>query len=151
MENIRLDYRNIMEYAEDSVEYLFVDKVEVQTGKRAQGVKYASMQDWYFKIHFPNNPVMPGVFVMEAIMQTGLFIISTMPGKRDVLFFFHECNKVKLRRCVRPGDVVETNVVLEFYKHGVAKFYGEAFVDDEIVCSMKFTMVAPKELPVILK
>ena len=147
MESIVLDYRNILEYAEYTTEYLFVDRVEVQSGKSAAGVKHASFQDWYFKIHFPDNPVMPGVFVMEAIMQTGLFVISTMPEKMHVLFVFRECDKVKFRKSVRPGDVLHTNVVLESYKRGVAKFYGEAFVDGEWTCSMNFTMVAPEELP----
>lgn len=147
MKSVVLDYRNILEYAEDTIEYLFVDKVEVQPGKSAAGVKHASLQDWYFKIHFPDNPVMPGVFVMEAIMQTGLFVISTMPEKKHVLFVFRECEKVKLRKSVRPGDVLQTNAVLQSYKRGIAKFYGEAYIDGELACSMSFTMVAPEELP----
>ena len=151
MEKILLDYKNILDYAEDVIEYLFVDRVEVEIGERACGTKHASLQDWYFKIHFPGDPMMPGVFVMEAVMQTGLFIISTIPEKQHVKFVFRECSKVKLFRSVRPGDVLYTDVMLESYKRGVARFKGKAYVNDELACNMDFTMVAPQELPQIKK
>lgn len=147
---IVLDYENMLEYIKDDMEYLFVDRVEVIPGKSAEGIKLASSQDWYFKIHFPGNPMMPGVFIMESIMQTGGYIINTMPGKKDFALVFRGCKSLDFYKDVRPGDILRTHATLESYKRGVAKFFGEAFVDDVKVCSMKFTLVVLEEIPKIL-
>lgn len=142
---IELDYRNILEYTKDVQEYLFVDQVTVE-GSKAIGKKLVSSQDWYFCIHFPGNPIMPGVFIMESIMQTGTFIVSTMPGKKDISLLFDSSEKTKFYRGVRPGDILDTSAELLSYKRGIIKFVGEAYVDEELVCKMSFTLVSPDEL-----
>lgn len=146
-DKITINYQNIFEYSKDTMEYMFVDKAEVIPGVEAWGEKLASHQDWYFKIHFPGNPVMPGVFVMESIMTTGSFIIYTMEGKKDIILYFNESKNMKMYRSIRPGDIMKIHVVLEQYRYGVAKFHGEAFCEEELVCKMSFTLIAPEEFP----
>lgn len=146
-ERILVNYENMFDYVKNEVEYLFVDKAEVIPGKEAWGTKLASSQDWYFKIHFPGDPNMPGVFVMESIMTTGSLIVYTLPGKKDIKLLFNGCSEMKLFKSVRPGDVLKTHVVLERYRRGLAQFWGEAFCDDNLVCQMKFILIAPEEFP----
>ena len=146
-EKVLIDYRNMFEYAKDTIDYMFIDKAEVIPGKEAWGKKLASMQDWYFKIHFPGDPVMPGVFVMEAIMTTGSLAVYTISGKKDIKLLFNDCSNMKLFKSVRPGDILNTHAILEMYNRGVAKFYGEAFTDGGMVCRMNFVLIAPEEFP----
>lgn len=81
---VHLDYRNMQEYFRQTKEFIFLDKVDIEPGESAKGTKLMSSQDWYFQYHFPGNPVMPGVFQMEALMQTGGLIINTLEGKKEI-------------------------------------------------------------------
>jgi len=146
-ESVSFNYANLFDYVKDPIEYLFIDKAEVIPGKEAWGQKLASMQDWYFKMHFPGNPIMPGVFVMESIMTTGSLIIYTMSGKKNIQLLFNSCEGMKMYHSVRPGDILKNHVVLERYRSGFAKFHGEAFVEDELACKMDFVLIAPEEFP----
>ena len=141
-----INYENILEYVRIPMEYLFIDKVEVVPGQHASGIKLASTLDWYFKMHFPGNPVMPGIFIMEAISQTGACIISTMPDKRDILLLFNGCKNVRFYRSVRPGDVLKTEVKLKTYRCGMAVFESAAYVEAKKICNMDFSLTAPSEL-----
>lgn len=80
-------------------------------------------------------------------MTTGSLIVYTIEGKKDIRLLFNDCENMKLFRSVRPGDVLKSHVCLERYRYGVAKFSGEAFVDDELICKMKFVLIAPEEFP----
>ncbi len=145
MKHIKIDWEDMDKYIADPLEYRFVDCVEVE-GEEAWGKKLASSQDWYFKMHFPNNPVMPGVFLMEALMQTGVFIITTRDEIKEKLMMFHACKSMRMFGSVRPGDVLNTHVVLKSYRNGIACYSGEASVDGTKVCAMEFTLVVPGEL-----
>lgn len=146
-EKLLVNYENMFDYVKNTVEYLFIDKAEVIPGKEARGVKLASSQDWYFKLHFPGNPIMPGVFVMEAIMTTGSLIVYSMPEKKNIQLLFNGCEEAKFFGSIRPGDTMETHVVLDRYRYGVARFSGEAFRDGTRICQMRFTLIAPEEFP----
>lgn len=146
-EKIQLDYRNIMDYTKNTIEYLFVDKAEVIPGKEAWGIKLSSSQDWYYKMHFPGNPIMPGIFLIETLMTTASFIIYTMDGKKDIQLYFDSVHNMKMFNAVRPGDILEAHVTLERYRLGVGKFIGEARVADKLICKMEFTLIAPEEFP----
>lgn len=133
-------------YTAVPMEYRFVDVVKVEENE-AWGRKLASTQDWYFKIHFPEYPVMPGVFVMEAMMQTGAFIITTREDIDEKLMMFHSCKSMRMYAEVRPGDILSTHVTLKSYRGGVANYFGEAFIEEgKKVCQMEFTLILPGEL-----
>lgn len=145
-----LNYENMPEYFRQTADFIFLDKAEIVPGISAEGMKLASAQDWYFGMHFPGNPVMPGVFQMEALMQTGGLIINAMEGKKELTLMFGECKSVRIRKSVRPGDVLKTNVVLQSYRRGVAWFQAEAETNGEVSCTMQFSLVAPSEMHQVL-
>lgn len=142
---IILDWKTLPDYIRDVPEYTFLDKADVLPGKEASGVKLASGQDWYFHIHFPGNPIMPGVLLMECIQQTGGLIINTMPNKKSALLMFLGCSNVRMYDSVRPGDTVYTKSVLNSYKRGVARFSGEAKKGNTLICEMDFTLIVEGE------
>ncbi len=145
-----LDYSNMYEYFRQTPEFIFLDSVKVVPGIQADGEKLASGQDWYFKYHFPNNPVMPGVFQMEALMQTGGLIINTMEEKKELKLFFGECKSVRISGSVRPGDILKTHVELKSYRRGVAWFEGVGKVESNVTCCMQYSLIAPDEIAAIL-
>lgn len=145
-EKLILNYENMQAYFRQTTDFIFLDKVEIMPGKSAEGIKLASAQDWYFRMHFPGNPVMPGVFQMEALMQTGGLIINAMEGKKELPLMFGECKSVRIRKSVRPGDILKTHVALQSYRRGVAWFQAEAETEGEVSCTMQFSLVAPSEM-----
>lgn len=146
-EKIHINYENIFEYSKNTIEYMFVDKADVIPGKEAWGIKLSSHQDWYYKMHFPGNPIMPGVFLIEMMMTTGSFIVYTMEGKKDIQLLFDSVKNMKIFNAVRPGDVINAHVIMQRYRLGIGVFEGEAYVDNKMAAKMEFTLTAPEEFP----
>ncbi len=146
---IIVDWKNLSRYSAIPLEYRFIDKCEVIPGKEARGTKAASSQDWYFKIHFPGDPVMPGVFLMEAIQQTGVLVVTTMPEISDKVMMFQGCKSLRIYKPVRPGDILHTYASLQSFKLGTAVFHGEIKRCDDghetLICAMDFTLVLPEK------
>lgn len=147
-----INWENMGEYSLIPIEYRFVDEAEVIPSKEAWGKKAFSSLDWYFKVHFPGNPLVPGVFLMEVLQQTGMLVVTTMPEVSERLLLFHSCEAMRMYCSVRPGDIVSAHVILDSYKLGVAKMHGEVVMhnqdtgEDKLVCSMCFTLLNEQEL-----
>lgn len=149
-EKVLINYQNKAGFFRQTEDFIFLDEAVVVPGKVANGKKLVSSQDWYFKIHFPGDPVMPGVFQLEAVMQTGGLIINTIEGKKELKLMFGACKDVKIKRIVRPGDVLNTKAELTSYKRGVAWFQGSSYVNDEVSCIATFSLIVPSEVAMIM-
>jgi beta-hydroxyacyl-ACP dehydratase FabZ len=108
------------------------------------GIKNVSVNEPFFQGHFPNDPIMPGVLILEAMAQTGAILVFTMfPERKDKPFYFAGLDKVRFRKPVRPGDRLVMK--LKFLKHrgGFFKMSGEAFVDDVLVAEAEMMANVP--------
>ncbi|MGH1459635.1 MAG: 3-hydroxyacyl-ACP dehydratase FabZ [Paracoccaceae bacterium] len=132
--------------------FLLVDKVvDIDGYKTATGIKNVTMNEPHFQGHFPSNPIMPGVTIVEAMAQTAAVMVGTAleMADKNMLVYFMAIDKCKFRRMVVPGDVVEMKLETLRGKPGgkVWKFGGVATVDGEMACEVEFTamMDLPKE------
>ena len=130
--------------------FLLVDKVvEIDSLVSATGIKNVTFNEPYFQGHFPGVPVMPGVFLIEALAQTAAVMVGVSMGLADknLLIYFMGIENCKFRRKVGPGDTLELRVSVLRGKIGskVWKFSGTASVAGEIATQVEFT--AMMELP----
>ena len=106
--------QEIMEILPHRHPFLLIDTIEeLEPGKRAVGKKCVTFSEPYFAGHFPGNPVMPGVLIIEALAQTGAVAILSLPENRGKTAYFAGIDKAKFKQMVRPGEVLtlETQII----------------------------------------
>ncbi|MBN2018525.1 MAG: bifunctional UDP-3-O-[3-hydroxymyristoyl] N-acetylglucosamine deacetylase/3-hydroxyacyl-ACP dehydratase [Candidatus Cloacimonetes bacterium] len=116
--------------------FLLVDKiVEYNPGDSIVGIKNVTTNEPFFQGHFPGHPVMPGVLIVEAMVQTGgILVLNECPDPRDFVAYFLAIDKVKFRKLVLPGDRLEFHMRLVRSRFGVHLIEGKAYVDGQLVC-----------------
>lgn len=146
MSEITLSGNELQSYFRQTMDYIFMDKARIIANISASSEKRLTEKDWFFQMHFPGNPLMPGVFQMEMLQQTGGLIINAMEGNRELPLYFYSCKNVGIKKAARPGDLLIAKVELIRYKRGIAKFQGELLVNGELSCEMEFSLIAPTEI-----
>ena len=137
--DLPLKYEDIIKILPHRYPFLLVDKIiEMEMGKRVVGIKNVTANEPFFQGHFPGNPIMPGVLIIEAMAQTGgvlarLSIPNVMERGEMGGIFFVSMDKVKFRKSVVPGD--QLRFELEPLRTGsrIWKMAGKAFVDGDMV------------------
>lgn len=118
---------------------LLVDRIiELEPLKRAVGIKNVTMNEQFFLGHFPGEPVMPGVLLIEAMAQVGGIAMLYPQENRGKLAFFAGIDRVKFRRPVVPGDQVRMVAEIIKIRGAMGKVWAEAFVDDQLVAEGEF-------------
>lgn len=129
--------------------FLFVDKVRDFTpSTSAVGIKNVTMNEPHFQGHFPSQPVMPGVAIVEAMAQTAGIMVSKSLELEDsgALVYFLSIDNCKFRHVVSPGDVLELHVTVIRGRGKIWKFHGDAIVDGKVVTEADFAaMIIPPE------
>jgi beta-hydroxyacyl-ACP dehydratase FabZ len=136
---VPLGYQDITKILPHRYPFLFVDRIiELELNKRVVGVKNVTINEPFFQGHFPGNPIMPGVLILEAMAQVGGVLARlSVPGLLDDQskqnLYFMSIDKVKFRKPVLPGDQIVFE--LEALRTGsrVWKMGGKAFVKDDLV------------------
>ncbi len=115
--------------------FLLIDEViEVEPGKSIKAVKNVDKSEYYFKGHFPQNPIMPGVLMLEAIAQAGAIAVLILPENRGKLALFAGIDKARFKKIVRPGDKLEIEVEITDFRRNIGKARGTARVGTDIAC-----------------
>ena len=123
-----------------------IDEVtKVQPGVLAEGFKNLTNNEWYFPIHFPDNPNVPGVLQLEALAQMLTVAITTLPGNKGKIThaLSHE---VRFRKEILPGQKLVLKTKVDSWKRGICKGSGQVIVDGEVACEAQMTITIPEIL-----
>ena len=131
-----IDVREIMEIMPHRYPFLLVDRIEsLKAGEEIVGIKNVTINEPFFAGHFPGNPIMPGVLIIEAMAQVGgvLAFHSSPKEWAGSLVYFMGIDKVRFRKPVVPGDQLRLKLTTIRQKQRVFKMRGEAYVEDSLV------------------
>jgi 3-hydroxyacyl-[acyl-carrier-protein] dehydratase len=128
--------------------FLLVDRVvELEIGKRIVGIKNVTINEPFFQGHFPGQPIMPGVLIVEAMAQTaGVLAFKSMPEefKKKVVYFM-AIDKVRFRRPVQPGDQIRMEMVVSKRRKSIWGFTGKAYVEDQLAAEAELMAMVSDE------
>jgi 3-hydroxyacyl-[acyl-carrier-protein] dehydratase len=144
---MQLDKKKILKYQQNRSPYLMIDFVEeVMPGKSARGYKDLNDDEWFFKVHWPNDPNMPGMLQIEALVQMSALSILTLPNNKGKIMYLTGANNIKFIKKIVPNSRLYINTKIISYKRGLATCKGEGVVNEQIVCKAEFNLILPDEL-----
>lgn len=137
-----LTTKEIMEILPHRAPFLLVDRIdELEPGKRAVGIKAVTYNEPHFQGHFPQEPVMPGVLICEALAQVGAVALLSQEQYKGKLAFFGGINKARFRQKVVPGDVLRLETELVKIKGPVGVGKATAYIGDKVCVEAELTFV----------
>ena len=139
-----LNSNQIQEIIPHRYPFLLVDQIESISDDKLEivGKKCVSANEMQFLGHFPNKHVMPGVLIVEALAQTGCVLLLSKEEYKGKIAYFAGINKMRFKRQVIPGDVIELTVKLTnnkasiFFANVIAKVEGKVVCSGEILCAV---------------
>lgn len=139
-EGVVFDVNAIQRILPHRYPFLLVDKIiHLELDKKVIGVKSVTVNEPFFQGHFPDQPIMPGVLIIESMAQTGgVLLLNSFPNPEEKLVLFMQINNAKFRKPVYPGDQLYLEVELTNKKSKVVMMSGKAYVNDVLVAEADF-------------
>lgn len=136
-----LDVLEIQKVLPHRYPFLLVDKIiDLVPMERVVGIKNVTINEPFFQGHFPERPIMPGVLILEAMAQTGGFLmLNAESNPADKLVYFTGIDKVKFRRPVVPGDQLRFEIEFVKLRQSICKMKGKAYVEDQVACEAELS------------
>lgn len=136
-----MDTSKIMEILPHRPPFLFIDKIYELTDDQVIGVKNVTIDEDFFKGHFPDYPVMPGVIIIEAMAQMGgILVMSKLDDPQNYLTFFAKIDKVRFRNKVLPGDTIIFKCsLLGPFRRGICHMQGLAYANGKLCAEAELT------------
>jgi beta-hydroxyacyl-ACP dehydratase FabZ len=136
---MEFNIEKILEIMPHRYPFLLIDKVNIISEDEIIGIKNVTYNEPFFTGHFPGDPIMPAVLIIESMVQAGGFLLFNKlkdPAKANV--YFTSINKAKFRKPVRPGDVLQHKVKLTGFRPNFCKLEGKSLVEGDVVAEGSF-------------
>ena len=144
---MKLSKKQIIKIQKNRDPYLLIDyATKVIPGKSIEGYKILKKNEWFFKVHWPGDPNMPGMLQVEALVQMSSLIVLTLPKMSGRTLYLADSNNIKFFKKIVPGDKFNISSKLISNKRGLFKFEAEGFVNKKIACKANFTLILPGSL-----
>lgn len=139
-----LDKAGIQEYQQNRDPYLLIDYADkIIPGVSSAGYKDLTIDEWFFKVHWPGDPNMPGMLQVEALIQMGALSVLTLPENKGKLVYVVEVEKAKFIKKIVPGDRLSIETELASFRRGVGRCIGRGSVEGSLACRAEFRFVMP--------
>ena len=147
MTKLILDKKKIYEYQQNREPYLMIDfATEVIPGISSKGYKDLKEDEWFFKVHWPNDPNMPGMLQVEALVQMSALSILTLPNNKGKVMYLISANKLKFIKKIVPNSRLNIETKVKSFKRGIVMCNAIGIVNNEIACRAEFNLALPDEL-----
>tara|TARA_B100001741_G_C16169097_1_gene421532 strand:+ start:32 stop:496 length:465 start_codon:yes stop_codon:yes gene_type:complete len=144
---MRLSKKDILKIQKNRDPYLLMDyATKVIPGKSVIGFKILKKNEWFFKVHWPGDPNMPGMLQVEAMVQMSSLIVFTLPNMENKTLYLADSNNIKFFRKIIPGDKLKIVSKLMSSSRGLYKFEAEGYIKKKIACKASFTLILPNFL-----
>ena len=147
MNKLTLNLDGIKEYQQNREPYLMIDFAnEIVPGVSAKGYKDLKEDEWFFKVHWPNDPNMPGMLQVESLVQMCALSILTLPGNKGKVVYLTSANNLKFIKKIVPNNRLHIETRVKSIKRGMATCQGTGIVENEIACKADFNLILPDEI-----
>lgn len=147
MSAITLNKQQILEYQQNRDPYLMIDHAtEIIPGVSSKGYKNLSKDEWFFQVHWPSDPNMPGMLQIESMVQMCSLSILSLPGNKGKIMYLVSANNIKLIKKVTPNCKFKIETFIDNYKRGMAFCRGIGYVENSIVSKADFIIILPDEV-----
>jgi|TARA_B100000929_G_C15334817_1_gene362026 3-hydroxyacyl-[acyl-carrier-protein] dehydratase len=141
---MKLSKKQIIKIQKNRDPYLLMDyATKVVPGKSIVGFKILKKNEWFFKVHWPGDPNMPGMLQVEAMVQMSSLIIFTLPKMGGKTLYLADSNNIKFFKKIVPGNKLKIISKLISSSKGLYKFEAEGYVEQKIACKANFTLILP--------
>ena len=144
---IKLNKEQILEYQQNRPPYLMIDFAEeVVPGKSAKGYKDFKEDEWFFKVHWPRDPNVPGMLQIEALVQMSALSILSLPGNKGKVMYLTSANNIKFIKKIIPNKRLYIETKVKSFKRGLAICEGLGLIEKQIACKAEFNLILPEEI-----
>ena len=147
MKIFSLDKQGIYEYQQNREPYLLIDYAsEIIPGVSAKGYKDLKNDEWFFKVHWPSDPNMPGMLQIEALVQMCALSILSLTGNKGKVVYLTSANNIKFIKKIIPNCRLYIETKIKSFKRGLAICEGVGLVEKNLVCKAEFNLILPDEI-----
>ena len=144
---MKLNKEEILKYQQNKPPYLMIDFVEeLVPGKSANGYKDFKEDEWFFKVHWPRDPNVPGMLQIEALVQMSALSILSLPGNKGKVMYLTSANNIKFIKKIIPNKRLYIETKVKSFKRGLAICEGLGLIEKQIACKAEFNLILPEEI-----
>jgi len=144
---MKLSKKQIIKIQKNRDPYLLIDyATKVVPGKSVEGYKILKKNEWFFKVHWPRDPNVPGMLQIEALVQMSALSILSLPGNKGKVMYLTSANNMKFIKKIIPNSRLYIETKITSFKRGLAICEGMGLIQEELVCKAEFNLILPEEI-----